>query len=133
MVRISFLMAMIVFLTTGCTTIMEKVRLADFDEVSKAYEHVMLDSDFEVARGFSNPEIVRSDVDFTAYEDIKIVEYSVKKGQVSNDNIEVKQTAVVKYYRTDTLIVRTIQDEQLWKYDDVKKTWILQTGLPEFK
>jgi len=133
MARISFLVVMAVFFIAGCTTIKEKIRLADFKEVSKAYEHVMLDSDFESAYGFTNPDVVRSETDFTAHEDIKIVEYQVIKGQVSRDKIEVNQNVKIKYYRIDSPIVRTMRYEQLWKYDDVKNTWLLQTGLPEFK
>jgi len=81
MARISFLVVMAVFFADGCTTIKEKIRLADFKEVSKAYEHVMLDSDFESAYGFTNPDVVRSETDFTAHEDIKIIEYQVKKNK----------------------------------------------------
>jgi hypothetical protein len=133
MARISFLVVMAVFFTAGCTTIREKIRLSDFEEVSKAYEQVMLDSDFESAYGFTNPDVVRSETDFTAHEDIKIVEYQVKNRQVSRDNIEVNQTVKIKYYKIRSPIVRTMRYDQLWKYDDVKETWLLQTGLPEFK
>jgi hypothetical protein len=133
MARVSFLVVMAVFFAAGCTTIKEKVRLADFEEVSKAYEHVMLDSDFESAYGFTNPDVVRSETDFTAHEDIKIVEYQVKKEQPSRDKTEVNQSVKIKYYRNASPKVRTMRYEQLWKYDDVKKTWFLQTGLPEFK
>ena len=133
MARVSFLMVMAVLFTAGCATIKETIRLADFEKVSKAYEQVMLDSDFESACGFTNPDVVRSETDFTAYENIKIVEYQVKKGQMSGNNIEISQTVEVKYYKIDSPIVRTMRYEQLWKYDDVKKTWLLQTVLPEFK
>ena len=131
--RISFLMAVVVFFTAGCATIKEETRMSDFEKVSKSYEQVMLDSDFEAAQGFTDPYAVREAVDLTAYEDFKIVEYQVKKGRVSDDKIKVNQVAEVKYYRIDSLVVRTIRYEQLWKYDEVKKTWLLQTGLPVFK
>lgn len=131
--RISFLMAVVVFFTAGCAAIKEKTRMSDFEKVSKSYEQVMLDSDFEAAQGFTDPYAVREAVDLTAYEDFKIVEYQVKNGRVSDDKIQVNQIAEVKYYRIDSLVVRTIRYEQLWKYDEVKKTWLLQTGLPEFK
>lgn len=131
--RISFLMAAVVFFTAGCATIKEKTRMSGFEKVSKAYEQVMLDSDFETAHGFRDPYAVRETVDLAAYEDFKIVEYQVKNGQVSDDKIQVNQIAEVKYYRIDSLVVRTMRYEQLWKYDEVKKTWFLQTGLPEFK
>ncbi len=111
----------------------EKIRLADFEEISRAYEHVMLNSDFESAYEFINPDAVRSETDFTAYKDIKIVEYQVKKGQASRDKNEVNQSVKIKYYRNASPTVRTIRYEQLWKYDHVKKTWLLQTGLPKFK
>lgn len=131
--RISFLMAVVVFFTVGCATIKEKTRMADFEKVSKSYEKVMLDSDFETAHRFTDSEAVREAADLKAYEDFRIVEYHVKKGQVSDDKIKINQIAEVKYYRNDSLVVRTIRYEQLWKYDEVKKTWLLQTGLPVFK
>jgi len=133
MARISFLVVMAVFFAAGCITIKEKVRLAVFEDVSKAYEHVMLDSDFESAYEFTNPDVVRSETDFMAHEDIRIVEYQVKKEQASRDKTEVNQSVKIKYYRIASPIVRTMRYEQLWKYDDVKKTWLIQTGLPEFK
>jgi len=131
--RISFFMAGAVFFTAGCATIKEATLMSSFEKVSQAYELVLLDSDFETAHGFIDPEVVREEVDFTAYKDIKIVEYHVKKGQVSNDKNMINQIAEVKYYRLDSLIVRTVRYKQLWQYDDVKKSWLLQTGLPELK
>lgn len=130
--RLTLLMAVALFFTTGCATIMEASRVADFEEVSKAYERAMLDSDFETAHGFTDPEIV-PEVDFALYEDFKVVEYKVKKGKMSNAKTEVNETVEVKYYRVDRLVVETVRYGQLWKYDSVKKTWILKTGLPEFK
>ncbi len=123
MFRISFLIVIVVFFTAGCATLMEKSRMAGFEKISRAYERIMLDSDFETAHGFTDLESVREVIDFTAYKDIKIVEYQVKKGWVSDDRIKVKQTVEVKYYRIDSLIVRTMRYEQLWKYDDMKKTF----------
>ena len=133
MYRTSFLIVVVIFFIAGCATIGEKRRIAGFEKVSRAYERIMLDSNFETAHGFTDLESVREEIDFTAYKDIKIVEYQVKKGWVSDDRIEVHQIVEVKYYRIDSLIVRTMRYEQLWKYDDVKKTWLLQAGLPEFK
>ena len=131
--RIRFFMAGIVFFTAGCATIKEATLMSGFEKVSRAYELVLLDSDFETAHGFIDPEVVREEVDFTMYKDIKIVEYHVKQGQVSNDKNMINQIAEVKYYRLDSLIVRTVRYKQLWKYNDVKKSWLLQTGLPELK
>jgi hypothetical protein len=133
MARISFLVVMAVLFAAGCTTISEKIRLADFEEVSKAYKRVMLDSDFESAYAFTNPDVFQSKTDFTAYKDIKVIEYQVKNGQSSSDKNEVNQSVKIKYYRNARPTVRTMRYEQLWKYDDVKETWLLQTALPEFK
>jgi hypothetical protein len=133
MYRTSFLILIVVFFTGGCTTIRGKNRMSGFEKVSRTYERIMLDSDFETAHGFTNPESVREEMDLTAYKGIKIVEYQVKKGWASDNKIVVNQTVEVKYYRINSLIVRTMRYEQLWKYDDMKKTWLLQTGLPELK
>lgn len=133
MYRIGFLIVGVIFFTAGCATITEKNRMAGFEEISKAYERIMLGSKFETAHGFTDPKSVRKGIEFTAYKGIKIVEYRVKEGWVSDDKLVVNQIVEMKYYRIDRLVVRTIRYEQLWKYDDLKNTWLLQTGLPELK
>jgi hypothetical protein len=126
-------MAAVVLFTVGCATIKEKISMASFEKVSEAYKLVMLDSDFESAHGFRDPKAVRERPNFAAYKGLKIIEYEVKRVLMSDDKTEVNQTTEVKYYRIDSLVVRTTRYEQLWKYDDMKKTWLLQTGLPAFK
>lgn len=121
------------FIVNGCTTINRSIRLAKFDDISKTYEHLILDSDFAATQGFNSPEINRLDTDLAAYDGIEVVEYKVLNGHVTSDNNDVYQTAEMKYYRTDTLVVHTIKFEQLWRYNDEKKTWLLQTALPVLK
>ncbi|MBW1787135.1 MAG: hypothetical protein JRK53_11045 [Deltaproteobacteria bacterium] len=131
--RISFVIAVAVLFTVGCGTIKEKTRMTDFDNIARAYEHIMLESDFETAMEFTDSEAGPEDIDYTAYEDFKIVDYQVKKNTISEDKLEVTRTIELKYYKIDSLIVRTIRYEQVWKYDEEKKTWLLQTPLPELK
>lgn len=131
--RISFIMAVAVLFTFGCGTIKEQTRMSDFDKTAKAYQHIMLESDFETAIEFTNPEAVPEDIDYTAYEEFKIVDYQVKKNTISEDKLEVTRTIELKYYKIDSLIVRTVRYEQFWTFDEEKGTWLLQTPLPELK
>ena len=118
---------------SGCATMNRSIRLAKFDDISKTFEHLILDSDFTALQRFSSPEKNGPDTNQTTYDGIKVVEYKVIKGHVTNGNNDIHQTAEMKYYRTDTLVVHTIKFEQLWRYDDVKKTWLLHSALPELK
>ena len=131
--RVSIFIAVVLFLTAGCATIKEKTRMKNFEKVSQLYQRVMLESDFEAAHEFIDSGAVADETDFTVYNDIKIIEYQVKKGLMSGDNSQVSQTVEVKYYWTDNLVVRTMRYGQLWKYDELEKTWRLKTGLPQFK
>ncbi|MBW1819441.1 MAG: hypothetical protein JRJ60_20055, partial [Deltaproteobacteria bacterium] len=54
--RISFVIAVAVLFTVGCGTIKEKTRMTDFDNIARAYEHIMLESDFETAMEFTDSE-----------------------------------------------------------------------------
>lgn len=131
--RLHLLLLTVFCIIIGCTTLNRSVRLAKLDDISKTYEHLIRDSDFTAALEFTSPEVNRSNIDLTAYDGIEVVEYKVLKGRVTSDNNDVHQTTEMKYYRTDTLVVHTIQFEQLWRYSNEKKTWLLQTALPELK
>ena len=131
--RISLVFAAVVLFAMGCGTIKEKTRMTDFDKNTRAFKHIMLESDFETAMGFIDDEAVPEEFDYTAYEDFKVVDYQVKKNEVSDDKMEVTRTIELKYYKIDSLIVRTVRYKQVWKFNEEKGDWRLTTPLPELK
>ena len=80
-----------------------------------------------------SPETHKDEMDFDPYKKIKVFEYAVKNFGLSEDKLEIHQTAEIQYFLLDRYILKTIEDKQLWKYHEDHDAWFLQTGLPDFK
>ena len=110
--RISIVIMVALTFVIGCGTIKEQTRMSDFDKMDRAYRHIMLESDYETAMGFTDSEVVSEDVDYTAYEKFKIVDYQVKKNKVSEDKLEITRTIQLKYSHcatSDSLVTLDMQ------------------------
>lgn len=44
-----------------------------------------------------------------------------------------EQTVEIRYYREDQGVEKSVTDRQLWRYDQEKKQWFLESGLPNFE
>ena len=117
----------------GCSTISEQSKMTRFEKISKRYRELMLLSEFEAAYRFGNTENMTEDVNLDALKNIRVTDYALKSYDVSNDRSEINQSVEMEYYWAGRYRVRTILDKQIWKYDEVKQTWVLQTGLPRFE
>ena len=131
--RYKTLISIIALLMVGCTTILFNSKMGNFENISKAYENALRASDFETAYQFIDPEVIKGETDFNKYKNIKVVEYEVKKSSLSGDNLEVYQIAEINYYKLGSYILRTIRHKELWKYNEENKSWLLQSGLPDFE
>ena len=128
-----FFVLLLCLLLFGCATVSDRVRMEKFERTSKAYEKALRRAFFETALGFMGQETLAAETDVSGYKNIKVFDYEVKDIRLSQDNRQVHQTAEIKYFALDSYILRTIQDEQSWQYDEKNGNWILQTGLPDFK
>lgn len=122
-----------VLMMIGCSTMSENLRLGKFEKTSKAYEKVLREALFETAVQFMSPETIKEETDFSQYKKIKVFEYAVKDVGLSEDKLEIHQTAEIQYFMLDRYVLKTIQDKQFWKYHEEHEDWFLQTGLPHFK
>lgn len=117
----------------GCATISEQSRMTQFEKISKRYKELILLSEFESAYKFGGTENMLADENLDALKNIKVTDYDLKRYHISNDKLEINQSVEIEYHFLDTYKVRIILDKQIWKYDEEKETWILQTGLPRFE
>lgn len=131
--RSCFFIPLIVLMMIGCSTISENLRFGQFEKTSKAYENTLREALYETASQFMSPGADKEGTDFSRYKNIKVFEYAVKDVGLSEDKLEIHQTVEIQYFMLDRYILKTIQDKQLWKYDEKYEDWFLQTGLPDFK
>ena len=117
----------------GCATLAEHSRMTRFEKISERYKELVLLSEFEAACMFGDTENMIEDINFDALKNLKVTDYALKSYYISNDKLEINQSVEMEYHWLDEYRVRTILDKQIWKYDEEKKTWVLQTGFPRFE
>ena len=66
------------------------------------------------------------------YENIKVISYEVVQHEMSDDLNEIRQVVEIKFFHNTQGIIKTLRDHQVWNYDDERKVWELQSGLPDF-
>ena len=133
LVQAFVLVFIITVVLIGCATISEQSRMTRFEKISERYKELVLLSEFEAAYMFGDTENMTEDINLDALKNIKVTDYALKSYDISNDRLEINQSIEMEYHWLDIYKVRTILDKQIWKYDEEKETWVLQTGLPRFE
>ncbi len=132
MKRLIPLILLIILSFIGCASLAARNRMIDFETISKEYRHAFQLSEFTTAYQFIDPAVVKNELDVAKLKDTKIVKYKVINTDLAKDAFTVKQNVDIEYYQLDRLVLQTIQGGQLWKCRKEKKTWYLQTGMPDF-
>lgn len=124
----------ICLLCMGCATMQEKQRMEDFSLTSNAYAKAMRWSQFELAYVFHRGSLSGEDLpDFEKLKNYKVVNYNLLGVFPSEDKHRVSQVVEIRYFRTDTMVVRSAQKQQLWVYDDTEERWFIESRFPDFK
>lgn len=119
-------------LLLGCSALGEAKREQFFSETTLSYENAIRWSEFAAATRFqrlptgtTNPPIDADKLKVTAYREIGA--RRLAGGE------EVILSVQIDYYHKDTMKVRTLRDEQLWRYHDREESWYVTTPLPDFR
>ena len=121
---------LLTLLVVGCTTIIRGER---FDRTLRAYSNALRWSDFEAAHYFVDPEQMnKNPPDLENLSRINVISYDVRRVEHLKNNLQVRQTVHISYYKTDDMRQRTLVNRQIWEYDEEKKGWYLMSGLPDF-
>ncbi len=131
-----FSVVALVFLTllpTGCATLAGQAKIETFGQTSDTYESAMRLSEFNTACQFLDASVMAHDVCRKRYANLKLTGYDVLEMKMAQNNHEVLQTVELEYYFLDQHVVRKIQHQQLWRYREDMKTWLLQTRPPDLK
>jgi len=131
---VQHVLGLCVFFIVGCTGLQEKCRLAQFEDVSSAYEHAIRWGDCDVAKSLRKKRGTDHEAGHVDKVDkIRVTSYELLSINLSEDQLRVHQAVKIRYFNTDQMIEKTLIDEQLWEYDDTEKAWYLQSGLPDFR
>jgi hypothetical protein len=118
---------MLLLLLTGCAG---KNRIHKFSEISKSYQRALEMSDYRLASKYVDPSGGRPAPDVRRYANIQIVRYTIININVSEDKQSIEQDVELQYYLLDQNRLKTAKDQQVWRYKEEDKVWVLQTGLP---
>jgi hypothetical protein len=117
-------------LLSACASTFDFRREEIFEDTAKAYGRLIRWSDFESARAFLAP--AEPGAKIALPKDVRVAEYDVKQMAYDPGKHKVVQIVAISYYRANDPRLRTLQDQQLWEFDEPTGTWRLKSGLPNF-
>ena len=104
------------------------------DQTLYTYVSAVRWSDFEVARTFVDPEVLRTrpitDFDMERYKQYQVSGYEVKSASEPAEG-RYEQVVELRVVNRNTQVERIITDRQKWRWDAVAKRWWLVSGLPD--
>ncbi len=71
--------------------------------------------------------------DWRALQKVKVTSYQPIFRDSLSDGKIVLQSVEIRYLPPDSVVEKTLTDEQRWRYDEEKGRWLLETGLPKFR
>lgn len=83
--------------------------------------------------GFLTPEESAKVVFPDNLDNIRVTSYEVRIPPMMLDKHVLSQTVTIEYLFRDTQVIRTMSDNQVWKYDPEIKEWYRANPIPEFK
>lgn len=123
---------LVLLICAGCAGLAAKSRVDKFSRTAKAYEWALESSEYRDAASYLDPSVDRKSIDYDRYTNIKVSQYTITRAKVSDDQRSIQQDVELQYFLLDQSIVKTTMDHQVWRYNEAKEAWMLQTGLPDF-
>lgn len=116
----------------ACSTIYPPA--ARFEAASKEYNRLLRWLEFEQAAKAYVPLPARDNFleRVGSARGVRIVDYRIKHVEFQQEGTEALSTVELDYYLTRDNRVKTIEDQQSWRYDK-DQGWQLRSAPPEFK
>jgi hypothetical protein len=119
-------------LTTGCGRVKEDHKRIALESTLSGYRQSIRWGYFPAAAAVLSPE-TRGTVDMDALENVRVTAYEVVQPAMQSAENEAVQLVQIEYVLKDRQRVERLADRQRWRYDDDKRAWWLESGLPAFK
>jgi hypothetical protein len=126
----------LVFLTLGCAGLQtEREKMALFDKTSRAYDLAIRWAQYEDAFAFkksSGPDDELPDIE--DYRQVRVTALKVKQTIIDKESLsKVLRIVDIQYYRMNNVIVKNLQNQQKWEYNEGEDRWYLVSELPNFE
>lgn len=128
------LVVLAIALLAGCAATGGQ-RDRSLEETLLAYEKAIRWGEFNTAAQFLHPEHMptpsEGELMMKRYEQININGYVVKSQSPTSDENTYLQTAQVSFENRHNGRVRSINDPQVWRWEQAAERWMLTSGLPD--
>lgn len=132
MMRPAIVVALIIGLAVGCSSLQIRDRMQDFEDANRAYGRAITWSEYVVAAAFLKTEDqnkVAADIEHL--NNFRVTAYEPRLLTVLEKDVRIRQVVKISYFRKDALVVKSALDDQVWEYDSEKSSWVLTTGFPK--
>jgi len=107
----------------------------NLDHTLYQYAKVMRWADFDQAINFIDPEadedIKPTELEINRFKQFGVSSYVPRPILPGPDENSIIQTVELKLYNIHTKREKAVVDRQIWRYDEDKKRWFLDSGLPK--
>jgi hypothetical protein len=132
--RTTIVIALLIGLIIGCSSLKIRDPMKAFDDANRAYRQAISWSEYFVAATFlKNEDEEKAETKIEHLNKFRVTAYELRAMTVVEDDVRVRQVVKISYFKKDDLVVKSIADDQLWEYDPEKHTWLLLTGFPKLK
>lgn len=129
MMKKALLILLLPLLLTACAAKNRQVRL---DNTLRQYEQAIRWGLFPEAFALRKEPAKVPDFDFL--QEVKVTAYEAIGRPVGpEDGNRIDQTVEIRYYHEDYGREQVLIDKQVWRYDEEKVVWLLDSKMPEFK
>lgn len=124
---------------SGCGTLQETRHATlckHLDTTMREYAQLVRWQELEGAAAHVSPSLLAEYRQrMPGQAEVKITDYRVVKMACDTGTVEGSATVEFQYYRPPSVTVRTVEDQQRWKYEGPARSggWRLQTLLPAFR
>ena len=120
-------------LLAGCMALEENRRNSNFGLQMLSFENAMRWGEYKVAAAYIKPGLLEEPIDFDALEGLQITDYKVRNTVTSADESQTTLDLRITYLRKGEVTIRTLDETQVWEYDEGTKRWWLMGPLPDFR
>ena len=121
-------------LLSGCAAMNAQSESRALDLTLNAYANAIRWGDISQAIPFVDPETLKkhplTPLDIERYKQVHVATYT-EQPVVPVGAHTVRQVVRIGLINVNTQVERNIVDNQLWRYDEAKKHWLLVSGLPD--
>lgn len=119
---------------SGCLSNQPSKQVTQLNDQVKLYGKLIRWRGYEQAAGMlKTRDKPAPEVDHDLLKEIRVTAYEVQQIRLNEEQNEAVVIADISYYHERYNSVHSIEDVQLWWFDEKTGAWWLDGGLPDFK